>query len=88
MVLAAAHELASTAEDNGLTTEYIVPTMDEWEVFPREAVAVGLKAQEQGIARVKRTREQLFEEAETHIRRSRDMTAKLMETVFIPPPPE
>ena len=26
--------------------------MDEWEVFAREAVAVGMKAQEQGIARL------------------------------------
>ncbi len=88
MVLAAAYELAQTAEDNGLTTEYIVPTMDEWEVFPREAVAVGLKAIEQGIARVKRTRQELLELSEARIRRSREMTANLMEKGFIAPPPE
>ena len=88
MVLAAAYELAQTAEDNGLTTEYIVPSMDEWEVFPREAVAVGLKAIEQGIARVKRTRQELFEKSEARIRRSREMTAHMMEHGFIAPPPE
>ena len=88
MVLAAAYELAKTAEDKGLTTEYIVPTMDDWEVFPREAVAVGLKAQEQGIARVKRTREELWEKAEARIRRSREMTTLLMRDGFIAPPPE
>ncbi len=87
MVLAPAYELAKTAEDKGLTTEYIVPTMDEWEVFPREAVAVGLKAQEQGIARVKRTREQLWEKAEARIRRSRELTTSMMREGFIPPPP-
>ena len=88
MVLAAANELAQTAEDNGLRTDYIVPTMDEWEVFPREAVAVGLKAIEQGIARVKRSRDELFERAEERIKRSRDITQNLMDEGFIAPPPE
>ncbi len=88
MVLAAAYELAQTAEDNGLRPDYIVPSMDEWEVFPREAVAVGLKAIEQGIARVRHTREELFEKAENMIRRSREMTQDLMRTGFIRMPPE
>jgi len=39
MCIAAAEELAKCAEDKGLSEEYIVPTMDEWEVFPREATA-------------------------------------------------
>ena len=88
MVLAAANELAKTAEDNGLRTDYIVPTMDEWEVFPREAVAVGLKAIEQGIARVQRSRDELFERAEERIKRSRDITQNLMDQGFIEQPPE
>jgi malate dehydrogenase (oxaloacetate-decarboxylating) len=88
MVLAAAYELAKTAEDKGLTTDYLIPTMDEWEVFPREAVAVGLKAIEQGIARVKRSRQELFEMAEFMIKRSRGMTQHLMDNGFIEQPPE
>ncbi len=88
MVLAAAYELAQTAEDNGLRVDYIVPSMDEWEVFPREAVAVGLKAIEQGIARVHRTRDELFERAEERIKRSRDITQNLMDQGFIKQPPE
>ena len=31
----------------GLNSEYILPTMDEWDVFPREAAAVAAKAVEQ-----------------------------------------
>ncbi len=88
MVLAAAYELAQTAEDKGLATDYLIPTMDEWEVFPREAVAVGLKAIEQGIARVKRSRQELFEMAEFMIERSRGMTQNLMDNGFIEQPPE
>ena len=88
MVIAAASELAKTAEDKGLTTEYIVPTMDEWDVFPREAVAVGLKAIEQGIARHKASRQELFETAERIIKRSRGLSQSLMDNGFIKMPPE
>ena len=28
-----------------------MPLMGDWEVFPRKAAAVGIKAQEQGVAR-------------------------------------
>ncbi len=85
--IAAAYEIAKTAEDNELSEEYIVPTMDEWEVFPREAVAVGLKAIEQGIARIKLSRDELYSRAETMIKHARDMTNMLMKQGFIPKRP-
>jgi malate dehydrogenase (oxaloacetate-decarboxylating) len=88
MCVAAAYELAKTAEDRGLSEDYIVPTMDDWEVFPREAVAVALKAIEQGIAREKPSRQELTERAETIIRRARDQAKFLMKKGFIPPAPE
>jgi len=71
MCIAAAEELARTAEDKGMSEDYLLPTMDEWTVYPREAVAVGLKAIEQGIAQRKVGRDQLFQEAEQAIRRAR-----------------
>jgi malate dehydrogenase (oxaloacetate-decarboxylating) len=88
MCIAAALELAQTAEDKGIHEEYIVPTMDEWEVFPREAVAVGLKAIEQGIARRKASRQTLMEEAMEIIRKSRKETEVLMKEGFIAKAPE
>ncbi|MBC7335195.1 MAG: NADP-dependent malic enzyme, partial [Clostridia bacterium] len=52
MCIAAAQALAQYAEDKGLLgEEYLIPTMEEWEVYPREAAAVGVKAVEQGVAR-------------------------------------
>jgi malate dehydrogenase (oxaloacetate-decarboxylating) len=48
MAMAAARELAVFAEERGLDEEHILPRMDEWEVFPRTAVATAMKAQEQG----------------------------------------
>lgn len=88
MCIAAALELAKTAEDNGIHEEYVVPTMDEWEVFPREAVAVGLKAIEQGIARRKASRQTLMDEAMEIIKKSRDETQSLMKEGFIAKAPE
>jgi malate dehydrogenase (oxaloacetate-decarboxylating) len=55
------------------------PRMDDWDVFPREAAAVGLKAIEQGVARRTMTKEALLEKASTLMKRARDATRTLME---------
>ncbi len=85
MCIAAAVELAKCAEDKGLREDYLLPTMDEWEVFPREAVAVAKKAMEQGVARLKFTEKELFQMAEFKIKRARDEVALLMEKGIIEP---
>jgi malate dehydrogenase (oxaloacetate-decarboxylating) len=83
MCIAAADALAQMAEKRGLTPNYILPNMDEWEVFPREAVAVAMKAQEQGIARLKISAEDEFRNASAIIKRSRDLTQMMMREGFI-----
>ncbi len=83
MCITAAEELARCAEDKGLSEEYIVPRMDEWEVFPREATAVAMKGIEQGVARITMTRDEIFEKASKTIKRARDATKMLMEKRFI-----
>ena len=83
MCIAAAKELAKCAEDKGLSPEYIIPTMDEWEVFPREAAAVGMMAIEQGVAQIQLSREEIFKQAEKVIRKSRDETQLLMKEGLI-----
>jgi malate dehydrogenase (oxaloacetate-decarboxylating) len=85
MCIAAAVELAKCAEDKGLREDYLLPTMDEWEVFPREAVAVAKKAMEQGVARLKFSEIELFTMAEFKIKRARDEVALLMEKGIIEP---
>jgi len=88
MCITAAYELAKYAEDKGINEEYITPTMDETEAFIREAVAVGMKAQEQGVARLKVSREELTKRADKMIRESREMAALLMKEGYIPPAPK
>jgi malate dehydrogenase (oxaloacetate-decarboxylating) len=83
MCIAAAYELAKCAEDKGLREDYILPTMDERDIFPREAVAVALKAIEQKVGRIKLTKEQLFEKASAIINRAREETQVLMQKGLI-----
>ena len=83
MCIVAAEEIAKVAEDNGLHEEYIVPNMDEWEVFPREAVAVGSKAIEQGVARLEIPAEERFKIAEHIIKKAREEVQLLMRENFI-----
>ncbi len=84
MCIAAALELAKCAEDKGLREDYILPTMSEWEVFPREAVAVALKAIEQKVARITLTKDQLLTKATTIIKKAQEETRLMMEKGLIP----
>jgi malate dehydrogenase (oxaloacetate-decarboxylating) len=88
MAIAAARELALCAEERGLDEEHLVPTMDDWEVFPREAAAVGVKAQEQGVARLVLSREELLAMARHTIGQAQEMTRFMMDQGLIPPVPE
>ena len=88
MCIAAASELAKCAEDRGLNPDYVIPKMDEPDVFIREAVAVGLKAIEQGVARKILTRDQLYRTAELIINRARSETHLKMKEKIIPTLPE
>jgi malate dehydrogenase (oxaloacetate-decarboxylating) len=89
MCIASASELAKYAEDKGINDEYIIPSMQEWEIYPRQAVATGLKAIEQGIAGKKLSRQELYERAESIIKRTQDIVSLLMRQGFIAsPPPE
>jgi malate dehydrogenase (oxaloacetate-decarboxylating) len=88
MAIAASETLAGLVEDHKLAPDYILPTMDEWDIFPREAAAVAMKAQEQDVARVASTYEEEYERASEMIRCSREMTHLLMREGFIPEAPE
>ncbi|MBN1954439.1 MAG: NADP-dependent malic enzyme [Anaerolineae bacterium] len=87
MAIAAARELARCAAEQGLDEERIVPTMDNWEVFPREAAAVGVQAQKEGVARRQLSYDELLSQAESTIRHAREMTKFLMDKGLIPPIP-
>jgi malate dehydrogenase (oxaloacetate-decarboxylating) len=89
MCIAAAQELAKFAEERGMNEENILPRMEEWEVYPREAVACALKSIEQGVARIKPSRQELYDRAKAIIQNARESTKQLMKQGLIKAmPPE
>ncbi len=87
MCFAAAQALADHVGDK-LSDQHILPTMDDWEVFPREAAAVGSKAIEQGLARLNLSYDELYQQAHQIIGRSRNLTHQMMKEGFIKMPEE
>jgi malate dehydrogenase (oxaloacetate-decarboxylating) len=87
MCFAAAQAMADQVADS-LDEDHILPDMDDWTVFPREAAAVAMKAVEQGLALKPTTYEAEYNNAMKIIKRSRDLTNMMMEEGFIPEPPE
>ncbi len=87
MCIAAANELARIAEETGIGEERILPSMSDWEVFPREAAAVGAEAVRKGLARLKLTRKEIYERATGIISHARKSTELLMRRGLIKPIP-
>ncbi len=83
MCFAAADALSGSVSGPDLGAEHILPSMEEWEVFPRVAASVGTKAIEQKVARLTVTYDELHATAFSMIRRSRDLTRTMMESGFI-----
>ncbi len=83
MCVAAAEAMAKYAQKKGLREDYIMPTMDDPEVFIGEAVAVGLKAIEQKVARKVMTEKELRESAEFMIKRAIEDTKLRMKEGII-----
>lgn len=87
MAIAAAHSLAQTAGKKGLSPDYIIPTMDEVEVFPAEARDVAMQAISDNVARITMTADQAYQKAETDIMEAREITHRMMELNIIKRPP-
>jgi malate dehydrogenase (oxaloacetate-decarboxylating) len=87
MCVAAADELAKFAEQRGINERDISARMEEWEVYPRVAVACALESIKEGIARIKPSRQELWDRAVAIIKNARDSTQLLMKNGLIRAPP-
>ena len=88
MAIAAAYSIAKTAENNGLRPDYIVPLMNEWQVYPAVAKDVAMQAVKDNVARIKMTPEEAYDKAEKEIKESRELIEHMMESQFIKKPSE
>jgi malate dehydrogenase (oxaloacetate-decarboxylating) len=81
IMVAASYEIANFVknpdEDN------IVPTMDDWELYPSVASAVASKTVEMGLARKTNSREGFYKTAQELIEFNRNMFLKLMDEKLI-----
>jgi len=87
MAIAAARSLARYAEERGMTPQRILPTMDDADVFAREAADVAAQAVADGVARVPLPREEVFRRARQDIVAARGMTDCLRTGGYLPAPP-
>ncbi len=83
MAVAAAHELAKVGEEEGLNEDKILPSMDDWDVFAREAAAVAVAALEEGVGRKYTTWDEEYEYARGLIEKSRNSLKVLMDKKLI-----
>ncbi|MDR0724263.1 MAG: NADP-dependent malic enzyme [Endomicrobium sp.] len=83
MCITAAIELASCVPDNKIRPDKILPSMDDWEIFPRVAAAIGVKAIKEKIASKKLNYSEIYENAKKIIKRSRQVTETMMKKGYI-----
>jgi malate dehydrogenase (oxaloacetate-decarboxylating) len=88
MVIDAARELAAFAKEKGISKNYIIPTMVQWEVYPRVAAKVGQAAVREGVARRKLTAKESLQAAMDTIENSRKIMRTLRRNGIILEPPE
>lgn len=88
MAIRCAHSIADYSEKKGISSENIVVTMEDTDVFAQEAADVAMKAIEEGVARVSLTWQEVYDRAKADITSSREATRMLMDNGFIKEPPQ
>lgn len=83
MCIAAAVEISNCIKPSLMRKDRILPTMDDWELYPRIAAAVGIKAIDQKIAARIMPKARIYSEAKALIKRSRAITKDMMKKGYI-----
>ena len=83
MCITAAVEISNCIKNSSIRKDRILPTMDDWELYPRVASAVGTKAISEKIAGNKMSPSKIYAEAKIIIKRSRAVTQNMMKKGFI-----
>ncbi|MFC2152396.1 NADP-dependent malic enzyme [Bacteroidota bacterium] len=86
MAITAAYSMANYAEKKGLSPDYIMPKMDETEMFAYEAADVAMEAIKNGVARINLTWDEVFNRTMEDIKKTRDAIDVMMQNNFIPKP--
>ncbi len=88
MVITAAVSIAKFAEDKGINETYIIPNMTETDFYPEVASEVAFKAVKTGYARLKISKEEVYQHAYSVIQKSQNKVKLMYEKGIIPKPPK
>jgi malate dehydrogenase (oxaloacetate-decarboxylating) len=83
MCIKVAETIAKFAEKKGINENYIIPTMEEWELYPEIAASAAVVAIKQGLARKKLSYKQLYNNAKAIIKTTIEETKLLIHKRFI-----
>ncbi len=86
MAIAAAYSMAKFAQKKGIHPDYIMPTMDETEVFAEEAADVAMQAIKDGVARKEMSWQEVYDKTLEDIKVAREEHSLLMEKGYIKEP--
>ncbi len=86
MAIAASYSVANYAEKKGISPDYIMPTMDETEVFAHEAADVAMEAIKNGVARMDFSWQEVYDKTLADIKDARSSMKLLMDNDFIKEP--
>lgn len=86
MAIKAAYAVANFAEKRGINPDYIMPTMNETEVFAYEAADVAMEAIKNGVARIEHDWQTVYDKTLKGIMDARETMDLLMKNGFIKEP--
>jgi malate dehydrogenase (oxaloacetate-decarboxylating) len=87
MAVRCAYSIAEFSEKRGITPDNIIATMDETDVFAREAADVAMQAIKEGVARVNLTWDEVYKQATADIAASRRLVEDMKKMGHIAEPP-
>jgi malate dehydrogenase (oxaloacetate-decarboxylating) len=89
MAIRCAYSIAEFSEKRGITPDNIIATMEETDVFAREAADVAVQAIKEGVARVQISWDEVYQKAKADIAAARTLVEDMKKLGHITePPPE
>jgi len=88
MAIRCAHSIAEYAEKKGLQDDYIIPGMEEAELFAKEAADVAVQAEREGLSRKPVVWQEIYDTALADIRRAQAAYLLMMQHKLIEQIPE
>ncbi|MDR2135375.1 MAG: NADP-dependent malic enzyme [Treponema sp.] len=87
MAIRCAHSIAEFSEGRGISPDNIIATIEETDIFAREAADVAAQAVAEGLARLNRSWDDVYRQAGADIRAARSLAEEMKKLGYIREPP-